>query len=332
MSDYYQKYLKYKKKYLVAKNTYLNQLGSSTPPGSPNSSMSIKSFRPPQIKKKRKIVEEIDWTDLYQPGEAIMWNKGILSTVISKTKEPSALIIDPIDVDPSRSEPIPGSFPVNSSKLIKPIPGNLRRIYLYGGCLGPPHKGHLDLIAEKALELTGPNDKMIIGLEGDDMRHGFDSKNSITIINKFLELKDISDKVEVYITASRNLNFPHLEVLRLVAKKMSLSYRDLITVIVGEDYTREGKISSLNESIEFAEEENNIDIETDIMPRPEDSILSSTNLARLLKDYNEQGKDDTVFDMKLKEFLPSVFISNPVIYNEIKLLLTIKESISTLVF
>ena len=321
MSNYYQKYIKYKKKYLVAKNAYLNQLGSSasSPPGSPKSSISRISSRPPQIKKKRKIVEEVDWTDLYDVGEEVMWNKGIYSRVVGKTKEPSSLIIEKVSLSIDSDTVLPGPFPVKNSKLIKPIPGNLRRIYLYGGCLCPPHKGHLDLIAEKTLELTGPNDKMIIGLEGDDIRHNFKTEKSIKIINRFLELKeDIgANRVIIKNVGSNRYKFPQLEVIRSIATTMNLSYRDKITVIVGEDYIREGKLKRFIDNIGVVEDDFNIDIEYIIRTRPECSILSSTNLEELIKSYkSSENKED--FDIKLKQFLPDEFADNELEYAKIK--------------
>jgi hypothetical protein len=329
MSDYYQKYLKYKKKYLHAKNVYLNQTGSAAA-DSPPRTRSIRS-EPPKNKGKKRSLEEPTigpWTSLYNIGEIVYFNNGIRCTVMGKNISNFKHFLILETVNPSES--YPGPFSISDPKLIKPL--NARKIYFYGGCLCPPHVGHLNIIEALAQELieSGEQNKLYVGLQGDDFRHHFKTIDAKEIINNFLILKGITNVI-ILDVGSEEYDFPQLDIIKTALNREKLNHRDILKVLVGEDYIREDRIERFNQKLNEVDNEFDIYIKSKIIQRPEESNYSSTNLISLVKQLKNKEITDTVFNEHLRSFMPKVFSDSGFI-NIVKQKLIESQQVNTVLF
>ena len=311
MTDNYQKYLKYKKKYLVVKNTYFTQLGSAASDSPPRNRPKLSG--PPKIKKRQleQSTTVEPWTSLYDISEIVYFNNGILCRVMNKNYSNFKHFLILETVKPSES--YPGPFSISDPKLIKPL--NARKIYFYGGCLCPPHVGHLNIIENLSREA----DMLFVGLAGDEFRHNFKTTDAIEIINNFLILKGITNVI-ILDVGSEEYGFPQLDIIKTALKREKLNYRDILKVFVGEDYIREDRIERFNQKLNEVNDEFNIHAVIKIIDRPEESNKSSTNLIKLVKQFKNKEINDDEFNEQLKLFMPKIFYDNGFI-NEVKKIL-----------
>jgi len=319
MIDYYQKYLKYKKKYLTAKNQLSGASISPSPPGSPPRSPSVRSRlapQPPRPKKKSRVNENFKWTSLYKVGEVVTYRSEYYKITHIDSQ------FDNLTLEDETKTKVVN---IQNRNLIKVPEFNTRTVYLYGGCLCPPHKGHLELIKSKSQELKlneatkvagVEKNVLLVGLADDDLRHNFKTEYSKTIIEKYLKVNGI-DNVEIGISGVNTYRFPQLDVLRLkMAKDLNLSYRDRIKVIVGADYITEDKIGILQEKMREAEQDYNLDLSYTVEDR--DPGLSSTNFSKLLDKYKRNNINEEEFMKRLPEFIPEEIISDDEIIQILK--------------
>lgn len=285
-NNFESKYIKYKKKYLD-----LKKLLGGTPIKQNN-----ETINPPDIKKnrRRRMIFTTPWIDLYDVGDNIFYNNEYYK-IIGKNNSSGILTISPVDKDPDLIIPIS----INDRFKIKPI--NQRKILLYGGCMCPPHNGHLSLIKTLSNSLIGQDDMLFIGLDGDSLRHNFKTEWSIKIIDRFIKLNNLSSKVKVFNIGSEIYGFPQLEV---IPKIDTLTYKDSITVVYGEDYIGE-RDKLLKQKIKEVEDDYSIDIQSEIKKR--DPTLSSTVLSRIARDFVDKNLSEEDFDVQLKSFIPEVF-------------------------
>ena len=300
MNSYHKKYLKYKQKYINLKGK-MNAGAPSTPVRKSNPNTSLGSIR----KKQKVSLNKPSWMEIFE-DESVVRYLGKNYNLINFNKKEDTLKLPSLYLE-SIDESPPERVSVNflQSRGLKGYP--TRTIYLFGGSLCPPHKGHFKIISDYFKTLSD-NDMIFIGINDEDS-HNFSYKIAIQIIQSFINLSEFQDKVKVFQLSVSN-SFPQLEILKnadifLEGKKLPItSYKDDIKLLVGSDYNLEPRRSLLDSKIEEAEEYYKINIDKVVLERG--SELSSTILSSLAKEYvNDQQNPE--FFIKVQKYIPDVF-------------------------
>ena len=170
-------------------------------------------------------------------------------------------------------------------------PQRRKKIAFFGGCLCPPHKGHLHTI----FDLSKKYDLVYVGIFDNVNRHNWPISLTIRWLEKYFERIDL--KNVILVTDDKNKGgYPQL--YPITNNIYEASRDDEGFIIYGEDYLYEHQGKKANYLNNRAKQNG---FQTEVLKRDKNSP-SATKMSRLTQDILKREVDDSLLEAWVRNY------------------------------